>query len=104
MKILKWRTMKNCGRLKAICSVRLDAEQLILHSCCVFKSDAPGEDRSIRFRTTNLEPTRKLLVVPTSKAKSLSLQREFFIALNEYRLTHKNINLYVKGDTWNKLN
>ena len=92
--------MKNCNRLRAIVSVLLVQEQLILHNCCIFKK----EDNSIYFRTPNIpsEP-KKLLVVCQSKQKNLSLQKRFAIALNEFRVGRKNINLYVKGDTWNKL-
>ena len=92
--------MKNCGKLRAIISVLLTQEQLILHNCCIFKR----EDLSIYFRTPNIpDNPRKLLVVCQNKQKNLSLQREFAIALNEYRLGHPKLNLFTEGHKSNKL-
>jgi hypothetical protein len=92
--------MKNCGKLRAICSVRLEKEELTLKNCAIFKHD----DSSIYFRLTN-DPAngRNQLVIANSKAKLLSLQKEFAIALNEFRIDHKKINLYMEGHKWNKL-
>jgi hypothetical protein len=100
LKIIKWRTIKNCNRLRAIISVLLIEEQLILHNCCIFKK----EDNSIYFRTPNIpsEP-KKLLVVCQSKQKNLSLQKRFAKALSEFRVGRTKLNLYTEGSKWNNI-
>jgi len=92
MKILKIKNIPNSGRLKAL--ITLDLDELSLSNCCYFVR----KDGTKYLRLTNHydKVTKKVsqLVKPRTKLKNEQIQRDWQVALLEYKLLHPNCNLY----------
>jgi len=95
MKILKIKNIPNSGRLRAL--ITIDLDNLSLSNCSYFvRKDGT---KYLRLSNSYDSVTKKVvqLVKPRTKLKNEQIQRDWQLALLEWKSLHPNCNLYNKN-------